>query len=52
MSEDNHAEEKKHLIDDGFRDTFSNVDDTGHRKWVYALKPEGIFYRCRRTNNH
>lgn len=31
-----------------FRDTVSTVRTDGIRKWIYALKPTGTFYRARR----
>lgn len=30
-----------------YRDRFSNVTETGKRKWVYAEKPKGRFYNLR-----
>lgn len=30
-----------------FRDIIYTADDEGHRKWVYATKPQGRFYRWR-----
>lgn len=30
-----------------FRDTITTADDEGHRKWVYASKPAGRFYKWR-----
>lgn len=30
-----------------FRDRIATVDETGHRKWVYAQKPKGKFYNAR-----
>ncbi|MBK8956748.1 MAG: cytochrome c oxidase accessory protein CcoG [Saprospiraceae bacterium] len=32
---------------DGFRDRVSSVTSSGKRKWVYALKPTGKFYKWR-----
>lgn len=32
---------------ESFRDRVSSVTDTGKRKWVYALKPSGKFYKWR-----
>lgn len=29
------------------RDKLSTVDDTGHRKWIFATRPEGFFYKRR-----
>jgi len=33
--------------DQSFRDSLATVDAKGKRKWVYAQKPEGPFYRVR-----
>src|SRR4051812_46410522 len=30
-----------------FRDTLASVDKLGKRKWVYAQKPKGKFYKIR-----
>ncbi len=32
---------------ESFRDRVSTIDETGHRKWVFAYKPSGKFYRAR-----
>lgn len=33
--------------DKSFRDIIYTADEEGHRKWVYASKPEGRFYKWR-----
>lgn len=40
---------KKSVKEDGvsFRDRLATVDDTGKRKWIFAQKPKGKFYRAR-----
>jgi hypothetical protein len=32
---------------ESFRDRVSTIDETGHRKWVFAYKPSGKFYKAR-----
>src|SRR3954469_14273460 len=32
---------------EGFRDTLASVDKLGKRKWIYAQKPKGTFYKIR-----
>ena len=32
---------------DDFRDSLSNVDDQGNRKWIYPKKPHGRFHNAR-----
>jgi hypothetical protein len=32
---------------DSFRDKVSTIDEAGKRKWVYAYKPSGKFYKAR-----
>ncbi len=32
---------------ESFRDRIGTVDETGHRNWIYALKPKGRFYNIR-----
>ncbi len=34
-------------VDSSFRDRLATLDDKGKRKWVYAKKPSGRFYRAR-----
>ena len=38
---------KGELKDESFRDRMSTIDDKGKRKWVYAQKPKGRFYKIR-----
>ncbi|MBI1780279.1 MAG: cytochrome c oxidase accessory protein CcoG [Sphingobacteriales bacterium] len=38
---------KKEIDDTSFRDRVATVDAKGHRKWVFAQKPKGRFYRAR-----
>jgi cytochrome c oxidase accessory protein FixG len=37
----------KQETQESFRDTLATVDNEGKRKWVYAQKPHGYFYRIR-----
>lgn len=37
----------KITLDDSFRDRIATVDEKGKRKWVFAKKPKGKFYRAR-----
>lgn len=39
--------EKETVPQESFRDRIATVDETGHRKWVYAQKPKGKFYNIR-----
>lgn len=32
---------------ENFRDTITTVEDDGSRKWIFAKKPKGFFYRIR-----
>src|SRR5689334_165813 len=32
---------------ESFRDTLATLDKDGKRKWIYALKPKGRYYRWR-----
>jgi cytochrome c oxidase accessory protein FixG len=34
-------------LTEAFRDRIATVDETGKRKWIYALKPSGKFYTIR-----
>ena len=36
-----------HEEGESFRDRVSTIDETGHRKWVFAYKPSGKFYKAR-----
>ncbi|MCY7420432.1 MAG: cytochrome c oxidase accessory protein CcoG [Chitinophagaceae bacterium] len=38
---------KKNTYTDDFRDHLATLDDQGKRKWVFANKPSGKFYRLR-----
>ncbi len=38
------------LNPESFRDTVSTVDKEGHRKWIYASKPEGKWYIYRKIS--
>lgn len=40
-------EDSEFLKPTTFRDTVSTVTESGSRKWIYALKPHGIFYNMR-----
>lgn len=42
-----HEGEKEKLIDKGFKDKISTVDQSGKRIWVYPKKPKGKFYNYR-----
>jgi len=34
-------------LTENFRDRIATVDESGHRKWIYAHKPHGRFYNIR-----
>ena len=44
MSEIKHINE---LVSEEFRDRIATVDESGHRKWIFAYKPHGRFYNIR-----
>jgi cytochrome c oxidase accessory protein FixG len=44
MSEIKHINEP---LTEDFRDRIATVDESGHRKWVFAYKPHGRFYSIR-----
>lgn len=44
MSSIKHSNEP---LTEKFRDRIATVDESGKRKWVYAYKPKGFFYRAR-----
>ena len=37
----------KGMSKESFRDSLATVDKSGKRKWIYAQKPSGRFYRYR-----
>lgn len=41
------AESKALFNDESFRDSLATVDKSGKRKWIFAQKPKGKFYRIR-----
>ena len=36
-----------HVEGESFRDRVSTIGETGDRKWVFAYKPSGKFYKLR-----
>src|SRR4051794_39484598 len=43
-----HISNKKQQQDkEAFRDTLASVDKLGKRKWIYAQRPKGLFYKIR-----
>ena len=44
MSEIKHTNEP---LTENFRDRIATVDETGHRKWIFAYQPHGRFYNIR-----
>lgn len=41
------AKKDSHAQEASFRDRLATMDESGHRKWVYAQKPKGKWYRTR-----
>lgn len=41
------AKEVRERGQEVFRDTLASVDKEGNRKWIYAQKPRGFFYKIR-----
>jgi cytochrome c oxidase accessory protein FixG len=40
-------ESERRIVDDAFRAELASVQSDGRRKWIYAKKPNGKFYRYR-----
>lgn len=47
LQKNNMAEHALQDPGDDFRDSLSNVDEQGNRKWIYPKKPQGRFHNAR-----
>ena len=47
QSQQDVAEAKKQLMDQGFRDAVATIDQEGHRKYLHPTQPSGKLYRLR-----